>query len=249
MTTHKETIDRFFQASVEACKEVYELLEQPLSDEDLKGETIGAGGDVSLLIDIKAEKIFFKYFAPFASIYSEEFGLFGEGDYKIILDPIDGSDNFVSNFPYYGASMALQYKDETIAALVCNLANGDIYYKLDKEPAHRTSLHHNEQVKLEINHHSKVGIFEKSALFTKIIDKLIENKLKFRSPGAVALSLVYAFDAKFMIFLGSKRSFDLEAGLFITNELYRYEAEEMIVISHKEATLAEIKSIILGEKI
>lgn len=249
MIDHTATIDTFFNASMHACQKVYELLNAPLSDADLKGETIGAGGDVSLLIDIKAEKIFFEYFAPFASIDSEEFGLFGEGDYKVILDPIDGSDNFVSNFPYYGASMALQYNDITIAALVCNLANGDIFYRLNGNHAQKASLHHTKHEKLEKNSHAKVGIFEKSALFTKTIDKLIEHKLKFRSPGAVALSLVYAFDTKYMIFLGPKRSFDIEAGLYITEDLCRYEAEEVILIAQNKATLAEIKSIVLEEEI
>ena len=249
MTQHTSTIDIFFQASLKACQEVYELLESELSDDDLKGETVGAGGDISLLIDIKAEKIFFKYFSPFACIDSEEFGLFGKGDYKVVLDPIDGSDNFVSNFPYYGSSMALQFENITVAALVCNLANGEIFYKLGDKSAHRASLHHNKHEILEVNTHTKVGIFEKSALFTKTIDKLIENKLKFRSPGAVALSLVYAFDAKYMMFLGSKRSFDLEAGLFITEQLCRYEADSIILIAQNKATLAQIKSIVLEEEI
>lgn len=249
MTQHLSTIETFFQASLKACQEVYELLESELSDDDLKGETIGAGGDVSLLIDIKAEKIFFKYFSPFASIDSEEFGLFGEGEYKVILDPIDGSDNFVSSFPYYGSSMALQFANNTIAAVVCNLANGDIFYKLGAKTPCRASLHHDKHETLTLNHHAKVGIFEKSSLFSKKIDKLIENKLKFRSPGAVALSLVYAFDVKYMLFLGPKRSFDVEAGLFITKDLCRYEADKVILIAQNKATLAEIKSIVLEEEI
>lgn len=249
MVDHAATIEIFFNASMHACQKVHELLSAPLGDADYDGETVGAGGDISLLIDIKAEKIFFDYFAPFASIYSEEYGLFGEGAYRVVLDPIDGSDNFVSNFPYYGASMALQYNDMTVAALVCNLANGDIFYRLDGKPAQKASLYHAKHEKIELNRHAKVGIFEKATLFTNIIDKLIENKLKFRSPGAVALSLVYAFDAKYVIFLGSKRSFDLEAGLYITEELCRYESDEIILIAQNKAILAEIKSIVLEEKI
>jgi len=247
LQSHQETIDKYYKASLLACQEVYELLNQPLCDEDIQADCKGAGGDMSMLIDVKAEKIFFEYFSPFACIYSEEYGLFGENDYKVVLDPIDGSDNFVTHFPYYGASMALQFKGKTIAGLVTNLATGDIFYKLGEEPACKTSLHHENNVRLEVNKHAKVGIFEKSALFTKIIDKLIENKLKFRSPGAVALSLVYAFDAKYMIFLGSKRSFDLEAGLFITKDLYRYESDDVIIISQNEATLARLKAIVIEE--
>ncbi len=244
---HAPTVEIFFKASLDACRKVYELLESPLVDEDLKGTTIGEGGDISLVIDVKAEKIFFDYFGSFASVYSEEYGHFGEGDYKVILDPIDGSDNFASNFPYYGASMALEYQGKTVAGLVCNLSNGDIFYRLEKSSAKKASLHHDKVHDLVRNSHAKVGIFEKSALFPKIIGKLIQNKLKFRSPGAVALSLAYAFDAKYMIFLGSKRSFDVEAGLYITEELCRYETDKAILIAQDEDTLAEIKAIVLEE--
>lgn len=249
MNEERQVSEQFHQASLKACKEVYELLLLPLDEDDVKADCIGAGGDMSMNIDVKAEKIFFTHFECFACIDSEEYGLYGSNDYKVILDPIDGSDNFISNFPYYGASMALQYKNKTIAALVCNIANGDIFYKIGNEPARKSSLHHNKDEIIKVNKYSKVGIFEKSALFTKIIDKLIENKLKFRSPGAVALSLVYAFDAKYMIFLGSKRYFDLEAGLFITQDLYRYESDNVIIITQNEDTLAKLEAIVKEGKI
>lgn len=245
--SHSQTVELFLEKSLEASAEVYELLQKPLCPDDYLGSVAGAGGDVSLGIDIKAEKIFFKHFESFAAIDSEEYGLHGVGDYKIILDPIDGSDNFVSHFPYYGSSMALQYNETTIAGLVCNMATGDIFYKLENHPAMKTSLHHKNRMLIEKNAHAKVGLFEKSALFTKVIDKLIQNKLKFRSPGAVALSLTYAFDTKYMLFLGSKRAFDLEAGLFITKDLYQYESENIIIIALEETTLETLKAIVLGE--
>ena len=244
---YTQTAQHFLDASLQACREVYGLLHSQLAKEDYEGDHIGAGGDLSLGIDIKAEKLFFKHFEGFAAIDSEEFGLHGTGEYKVILDPIDGSDNFVSNFPYYGSSMALQYQDKTIAALVCNIANGDIFYRIEGHPAVQASFHHNQTKNLEKNLHTKVGIFEKSALFPKIIDKLIESKLKFRSPGAVALSLVYAFDARYMIFIGPKRRFDLEAGLFITRDLYQYESDNIIIIAYDETTFNSVKAIVLGE--
>ena len=64
----------------------------------------------------------------------------------------------------------------------------------------------------------------------------------------MALSLVYAFDARYVIFLGSKRSFDLEAGIYITEDLCRNESDEIILIAQNEATLEEIESIVLERK-
>ncbi len=240
-------IKRFIDASIDACKDVDALLKAPRTKEDYTHVDIGEGGDHSLLIDIKAEKIFFSYFEPFAAIYSEEYGHHGKGDYLVVLDPIDGSDNLISHFPYFGASMALQYQGETIAAAVCNFANGDFIYRCADEPAMQRKLTGTETKRREQNLFSKVGIFEKSSLYTKIVDKLMINKLKFRSPGAVALSLVYSFDARFMIFIGKNRPFDIEAGLFITQELPRYLSERVIIVAQDEAMLEKVKAIVLEE--
>lgn len=55
-----------------------------------------------------SESIYKEYLLPLASINSEESGFIqgARSDY-IMLDPLDGSDNFLSHIPYYGASLAL----------------------------------------------------------------------------------------------------------------------------------------------
>ena len=164
---HKKTVDLFLRDAKKACKDVYTLLTSPRKKEDFNTLFIGEGGDDSIHIDVKAEAIFFDYFLPHFSVYSEESGLKGHGDYKVVLDPIDGSDNFVTHFPYYGSSMALQYKGETIAGVIANFANGDIFYKDYQSVLFKMSLLHTNVVKVAKNHHAKVGIFEKSALYTK----------------------------------------------------------------------------------
>lgn len=244
---HSEIIARFYKESIAASKELMKLFKMPREEEDFEATFRGEGGDMALGIDLKAEAIFFKHYLDFTAVYSEERGHQGEGDYCVVLDPIDGSDNFVSHFPYYGSSMALQYKGQTIAAMVCNLATGSFYYRADNEQAQKGSLFEGQSEPVVINRHAKVGIFEKSALFPKIIDKLIKHKLKFRSPGAVALSLVYAFEARYMLFLGKRRVFDLEAGRFIIKDLAVYEDEHSIIVAADTTMLEKIKSIVLGE--
>lgn len=244
---HSQIIERFYQSSLKASLEVSDFLETDRVEADFEANFKGEGGDMAIGIDLKAEAIFFDHFLPFASIYSEERGREGFGDYCVILDPIDGSDNLVTNFPYYGASMALQYKDKTIAALVCNLATGAYYYREEGLKAVKGSIFNAFTKEASLNPYGKVGIFEKSALYPKIIDKLIKNKLKFRSPGAVALSLVYAFEARYMIFLGPRRIFDLEAGLFIIADLALYEDQKSIIVAPNVEMLEIIKRIVLGE--
>lgn len=44
----------------------------------------------------------------------------------MILDPLDGSSNFVSKIPFYGTSIALMEKDQAKSAFVCNLVSQEI---------------------------------------------------------------------------------------------------------------------------
>ncbi len=46
----------------------------------------------------------------------------GNSDYKWVIDPLDGTTNFVHNLPIFAVSMGLQYKEETILGVVYNPA-------------------------------------------------------------------------------------------------------------------------------
>ena len=43
-------------------------------------------------------------------------------DYRWVIDPLDGTTNFVHNLPIFAVSIGLQYKEETIVAVVYNPA-------------------------------------------------------------------------------------------------------------------------------
>ncbi|MBD3673758.1 MAG: inositol monophosphatase [Planctomycetaceae bacterium] len=50
-----------------------------------------------------------------------EEGLSAEGedtDYRWIIDPLDGTGNYVHRFPYYGVSIALEYQSELVVGVV-----------------------------------------------------------------------------------------------------------------------------------
>ena len=70
----------------------------------------------------------------------------GNSDYRWVIDPLDGTTNFVHNLPIFAVSMGLQYKEETILGVVYNPAtnkcfwaekNGGAY--LNDKPIHITS--------------------------------------------------------------------------------------------------------------
>jgi len=234
----------FIRQSIKACQEVVAMLESNTDEKAYAPLEKGAGGDISVGLDLMAEEIFINRLGRFGQINSEESGLVGEGEFQIVLDPIDGSDNMLTHFPYFGASIAYMKDGKCLIGIVCNFANGDIFIKDEKQ--FLQGKLHSAHFKPVLRHHtSKIGIFEKAALYPELGRELLVNRLKYRAPGAVALSLAYAHYANYMIFLGKMRTYDLEAGLFMCEDLHMYKDENHIIISKDKDVFEKIKKIIL----
>lgn len=235
----------FIKAVILANKELFLYINKKLTLYDLKfSEKIGFGGDKTLNIDLIAENIFIKNLEKFGNIYSEECGkLSNEKKFDIIIDPLDGSDNFSSNLPYYGTSVALVYKNETVAGFVCNLVSGVLTYRAFNGDIQRIYFTENRD-NLIVSEDKKIGIFERAYSYPEICTKLRHKKLKFRSPGAVALSLCNAKNYSFVLFAGNIREFDILASLYICNELFLYKTKKFVLIAENKLNFNQIKEII-----
>lgn len=242
--------EAFTKAVVNANKELYEYINTHLSSLDFKSsQTIGYGGDKSLNIDLLAENIFIKHLQKFGDIYSEEVGLLSNNSkIKIVIDPLDGSNNFYSQLPYYGTSVALQIHGETHAGYVCNLINASLIYKVQNKKK-TISILSNKQIKHFDIINPKIGIFERAYAYPKICKKLFENDIKYRSCGAVALSLANAQNYKFVIFAGKLREFDIAAALYISSNLFIHQDDEFLIIAKSEQNLLLIKEIIKNNRL
>ena len=221
----------FIKDALEASLEI----QQNLQDNSLslyQKYDLGAGGDISYGVDLMAEKIYIFHLGKYAQIDSEESGLIGEGKYTIYLDPLDGSDNFKSNFPYYGASIALCLNDETLVAIVVNFISLEVFIRTETD-FYKTYLNKLtcKQNIVQNSSLSTIGIVEKAYDNPEKIALLKENGLKFRSPGAVALSLAYSHYVNYMLFFGTIRVYDMQAGLYICKDLHIYQDDEMTIIS------------------
>ncbi|MBV5321757.1 MAG: inositol monophosphatase [Sulfuricurvum sp.] len=237
----------FIQAAITACQEGASLIKEG-NDNLFALYEQGFGGDISNGVDLKAEAIFYKHLSPFGSIYSEESGWMSpESSITIYLDPIDGSDNFVSKFPYYGISIARMNGDKTTEAVVANLANGEVFIRTEEE--YYSITLQNPDIKREIksNFSAKIGLFEKAPEHPELVRKLMDKKLKFRSPGALALSLAYAPYVKYVLFLGTMRCFDIQAGLYLSQHLHVFNDDRYILISADKELFEQIRLIVEKE--
>jgi len=236
-------MQKFINATLSACIEIRELIRTNEDESAYLPIKKGAGGDMSIGFDIWAEEIFVKHLKTFGTISSEESGIIGEGEHLIIIDPIDGSDNLKTAFPYYGASVALTLKDETLIGVVCNLATGECFVR-DAQEHFTTNLDDISQHSCIVkNMHAKVGLFEKAGLHPGAARKLMDIGLKFRAPGAVALSLAYAHYVNYVVFLGTMRPYDVAAGLYLCKDLHCYTGDDVLIISKDKVLFEQLLDI------
>lgn len=237
----------FIQSAILACQEVDALVKEGHSSLFLLHER-GMGGDISNGADLRAEAICFSHLSPYGSIFSEESGWMSpQSDITIFLDPIDGSDNFVSQLPYYGVSIARVCGNKTTEALVCNLANGDLFIRTEDEYYRTTLKNPLEKHKIVISLSAKVGLFEKAPEHPDLIKKLMAKRLKFRSPGALALSLAYAPYVKYVLFLGTMRPYDIQAGLYLSEHLHLFCDDRYLLLCADKELFEQIRSIVEKE--
>ena len=205
---------------------------------------VGAGGDMSIGMDLIAEEIFIKHLEKFGRIDSEECGLSGEGEYKIILDPLDGSDNFKSQFPYFGSSVALEKEGDVQVGIIANLANGTLFLKT-KTSFQFTKLEAIKFCNILPNPYASIGTFERAYRSNKYVKKLKNSGYKYRAAGAVALSLAYTNQLQFFIYEGEMRSYDSVAGLFMCKELYQHKEKDLTLICSQLNHFENLKKILL----
>jgi myo-inositol-1(or 4)-monophosphatase len=91
----------------------------------------GEGGDETTAVDAEAEKVILERLRAIegATIVSEEVGeLRGDGDLRIVVDPIDGSNNAKRGIPFFALSVAIaegETMDDVVFAFVHDFGSGE----------------------------------------------------------------------------------------------------------------------------
>ena len=82
--------------------------------------------------DLESEKAILKILSkkfPKYNIFSEEDGKTDKNsEYTFVIDPLDGTNNFVLGVPYFSTSIALMKGDEVIFGVIYNPVINNMYY-------------------------------------------------------------------------------------------------------------------------
>ena len=163
--------------------------------------------------DIKVEKILIdelKKARPNYSILSEENGIEKNKDqsYTWIIDPIDGTVNFLHGIPHFAISIALQFKNEIISGLIFDPIKNELFYAEKNNGA----FFNNQRIRVS----KKKNIDE--CLFAT---GKTQNKLDFtyRRTGSAALDMAYVASGRFDgYFQNNLHLWDIAAGIIIVKE-------------------------------
>ncbi len=163
--------------------------------------------------DIKAEKIIIeelKKARPNYSIISEENGVEKNKDETNfwIIDPIDGTTNFLHGVPHFAISIALQSNNEVVCGLIYDPIKDELFYAEKNHGAY----FNNQRIRVS----KKRNIDE--CLFAVGKGKYNPD-LIYRRSGSAALDLAYVASGRFDgYFQNNLNLWDIAAGIIIVKE-------------------------------
>ena len=164
--------------------------------------------------DLKAEKIIIeelKKARPYYSIISEEDGSENNKDkeHTWIIDPIDGTTNFLHGVPHFAISIALKYGNEIISGLIYDPIKDEMFYAEKDSGAFFNNQRIRVSKKKELN----------SCLFATGGVAKNEVNLPLRKSGSAALDIAYVAAGRYDgYFQNNLNLWDIAAGIILVKE-------------------------------
>lgn len=199
------------------------------ASEDIGSLTINNKGfnDFVSEVDLASEKEIIRVLKtayPDHAFLGEESGLTHQADNIWIIDPLDGTTNFLHGFPQYCISIALEQKGEITQAVIYDPNRNDLFTATKGQGAYLN------QRRIRVSNKSKLkdsllgtGFpfrdFQHLPVYLKIFEEVVRGTSGIRRPGSAALDLAYVaagwFDGFFEINLSK---WDIAAGGLLVTE-------------------------------
>jgi len=164
--------------------------------------------------DKKAEKIIIEELSKYKkkfSLISEEVGEIKKSDLENIwiIDPIDGTTNFLHGVPHFAISIALKSKKEIISGLIFDPIKNEMFYAEKNNGAY----FNNKRIRVS----KKKNIDE--CLFATGGKEQIKSNLNTRKSGSAALDMAYVGAGRYDgYFQKDLNIWDIAAGIIIVEE-------------------------------
>ena len=155
--------------------------------------------------DIESEQFLIENLSkvlPEADFYAEESGVSGNGEYRWVIDPLDGTTNFAHGLPHFCLSVALTYKREALFGMVYQPVLDELFWAQKGKGAWLNG----EKLAVSTTETLKRGLLVVGSPylakgsyqdFLKHLCTVAPHTYAFRYCGAIALDLAYVACGRF----------------------------------------------------
>ncbi len=212
------------------CEEVSEFMNKESENFDLsKIEQKGSFSNLVSYVDKESEKRLVARLSkllPGSGFLAEEgTETKGTNDYRWIIDPLDGTTNYLHGLPIYAISIGLQRGDKTVLGIVYDVSNNACYHAIENQPAYcnQKEIRISPITKMDESllatgfpyyHH-----FDKKENYLEIIKTFLEKTHGIRRLGSAAMDLAYVASGKLEGFFEYNLSpWDVAGGVFLVQQ-------------------------------
>ena len=145
-------------------------------------------------------------------------------EFNWIIDPIDGTTNFIHSIPIYSISVALSYKGEIVIGIVYEINSKECFHAIKDKPAYL-----NDNIitvsATDALDHSMIATgfpyndFSRIDAYISLFKDLMHSSRGIRRLGSAAVDLAYVACGRFDIFYEyGLKPWDVAAGSFIVKQ-------------------------------
>ena len=185
--------------AVKAARKAGAIINRASLDLDLVRVSSKGRSDFVTEVDKAAEQAIIDILAkayPDHAVLAEESGAAGKSEYTWIIDPLDGTTNFIHGFPQYAVSIALRHREHIMQAVVYDPTRNELFTATRGRGAFL------DERRLRVSKRERLSdcligtgfpfrSLEHLDEYVRMFKRVTETTAGIRRPGAAALDLAY----------------------------------------------------------
>lgn len=249
-------MEPFVNVAVQAARQAGDFIRRQQEQAPFLEIQFNASHGESTIVDVQAEQLIIQAIRkkfPKHNILSEEQGSLDQGnDVTWIIDPLDGTRNFIHGIAHFAVSIAIQIKNQIEHAVILDPIRHECFTASRGRGAQlnnrRLRVNHKNLLQRSLIAYGKhTTLANKSPETQHFINQGL-NHFSLRRMGCVSLDLAYVASSRLDAYFGiDLHAWDCAAGLLIIQEaggiVCDFKGQSETLINHKEVLAGPIKLV------
>lgn len=226
-----ENLEKLCLSAIEIIKEAGNYIKNERLRFDQKNIEFKSSRDMVSYVDKNAEKMLVEKLSkllPEAGFITEEKTTDKTGAINWIIDPLDGTTNFIAGFPLYSSTLALEKNNEILLGVTYDICADKCYYAWKGGGAYCdgskiTVKSNNKLEKALVIIGTPYSMSEIGNQYFNLIRHIYDNSLGVRITGSAAIDMAYVaagYNDAFILF--NQKVWDIAAGYILMKEAGGY---------------------------